>query len=137
MTAELEKRTQAFEMNHRRLQNILYKDHVTNEDARRKIQAAIGKYDELLTLIKKRKLRCFGHVSKYSGLAKKICRAQCRKKEEKVDRRRGGKIILRSGQGWTLLAQLGQLTTGLGGKGLQGSHMWCSNDLTRLWDRLD
>ena len=39
-------------------------------------------------------------------------------KEKKVDRRRDGKIILRSGQGWTLLAQLGQLKTGLGGKGL-------------------
>ena len=30
-----------------------------------------------------------------------------------VDRRRGRKTILRSGQRWTLLAQLGQLKTGL------------------------
>ena len=52
--------------------NILYKDHVTNEEVRRKIQAAIGEYDELLTLIKKRKLRWFGHVSMSSGLAKTI-----------------------------------------------------------------
>ena len=28
---------------------ISYKDHVTNEEVRGKIQAAIGKYDELLT----------------------------------------------------------------------------------------
>ena len=43
LTAELEKRTQAFEMRcYRRLLNISYKDHVTNEDVRRKIQAAIG-----------------------------------------------------------------------------------------------
>ena len=56
LTAELEKRT--FEMRcYRRLLNISYKDHVTNEDVRRKIQAAIGMYDELLTLVKKRKLR--------------------------------------------------------------------------------
>ena len=42
LTAELEKRTQAFEMRcYRRLLNILYKDHVTNEEVRRKIQAAI------------------------------------------------------------------------------------------------
>ena len=40
------------------------------------------------------------------------------KKEENVNRRRGGKTILRSGQGWTLLVQLGQLKTGLGGKEL-------------------
>ena len=39
-------------------------------------------------------------------------------KRRKVDRRRGKKTILRSGQGWTLLVQLGQLKTGLGGKGL-------------------
>ena len=38
-------------------------------------------------------------------------------KEENVDRTRGGKIMLRSGQGCTLLAQLGQLKTGLGEKG--------------------
>ena len=48
-TLELVKRTQVFEMRcYRRLLNISYKDHVTNEDVRRKIQAAIGKYDELL-----------------------------------------------------------------------------------------
>ena len=43
LTAELEKRTQAFEMRcYRRLLNISYKDHVTNEEVRGKIQAAIG-----------------------------------------------------------------------------------------------
>ena len=56
LTAELEKRMQAFEMRcYRRLLNISY----TNEEVRRKIQAAIGEYDELLTLVKKRKLRWF------------------------------------------------------------------------------
>ena len=70
LTAELEKGTQAFEMRcYRRLLNISYKDHVTNEEVRRKIQAAIG---ELLPLVKKRKLRWFGHVSRSSGLAKTI-----------------------------------------------------------------
>ena len=69
LTAELEKRTQAFEMRcYRRLLNISYKDHVTNEEVRRMIQAAIGEYAELLTLVKKRTLRWFGHVSRSSGL---------------------------------------------------------------------
>ena len=37
LTAELEKRTQAFEMRcYRRLLNISYKDHVTNEEVRRR-----------------------------------------------------------------------------------------------------
>ena len=43
-----------------------------NEEVRRKIQAAIGDYDELLTLVKKQKLSWFGHVSRASGLVKTI-----------------------------------------------------------------
>ena len=71
LTAELDKRMQAFEMRcYRRLLNISYKDHVTNEEVRRKIQTAIGEYDELLTLVKKRQLRWFGHVSRSSGFGK-------------------------------------------------------------------
>ena len=63
LTEELAERTQAFEMRcYRRLINISYKDHVTNEEVRRKIQAAIGKYDELLSLFKKRKLKWFSHI---------------------------------------------------------------------------
>ena len=93
LTAELEKRTQAFEMRcYRMLLNISYKDHVTNEEVCRKIQAAIGKYDELLTLVKKRKLRWFGHVSRSSGLAKTILQGTLKGKKE-ADRRRGGKTI--------------------------------------------
>ena len=58
MTAELEKRSQAFEMRcYQRLLNMSHEDHVANEEVRRKIQAAIIEYDELLTLVKKRKLR--------------------------------------------------------------------------------
>ena len=73
LTAELEKKTQAFEMIcYQRLCSILYKDHVTNKEVCRKIQAAIGEYDKLLTLVKKEKLRWFGHASKFSGLAKTI-----------------------------------------------------------------
>ena len=43
-----------------------YKGPVTNEEVRRKIKAAIGKYVELLTLVRKRKVRWFGHVSMYN-----------------------------------------------------------------------
>ena len=43
--------------------NKYNKDHVTKEEVQRKIQAAIGEYDELLILVKKPKLRWFGHVS--------------------------------------------------------------------------
>ena len=45
------------------LLNILYKDHATNKEIHRKIQATIGEYDELLALVKKWKLKWFGHIS--------------------------------------------------------------------------
>ena len=67
LIAELEKRTRAFEKRcYRRLLYISYKDHVAERQVRRKIQAALGEYFELLTLVKKRKLKWFGHVSKSS-----------------------------------------------------------------------
>ena len=51
---------------------ISYKDHVTNEEARAKIEQAIGPHEDLLTIVKRRKLQWYGHVSRSSGLAKAI-----------------------------------------------------------------
>ena len=65
---------------YQRLLNISYNDHVTNKEVRRKIQAAIGKYYELLTLVKKRKLRWFGNVS---GLAKTIVQGTVKGKRKR------------------------------------------------------
>ena len=63
----------AFEMGrYRRLKNILYNDNVSNEQLCRKIQAAIEEYDEILTIVKKQKLRLLGHVSRFSGFANRI-----------------------------------------------------------------
>ena len=84
LTAELEKMTLAFKIRcYRRLLNISCKDHVTNEEIRRKIQAAVGDYYELLTLVKKRKLRWFGHVSRSSGLAKAILQGMVKGKRKR------------------------------------------------------
>ena len=52
--------------------NISYKDHVTNEEVRAKIQQAIGPHEGLLTTVKRRKLQWYGHVSRSPGLAKTI-----------------------------------------------------------------
>ena len=57
---------------YRRLLNISYKDHVTNEEVRDRIQNAIGVHDDLLIMVKKRKLRWYGHISRSCGLAKTI-----------------------------------------------------------------
>ena len=52
LAAEIERRIQAFEMRcYRRLLNISYKDHVTNEEVRNRIQNATGMHDDLLTMV--------------------------------------------------------------------------------------
>ena len=51
---------------------IFYKDHVTNEEVHAKIQQAIGPHEDLLTIVKRRKLQWYGHVSCSPGLAKTI-----------------------------------------------------------------
>ena len=51
---------------------ISYKDHVTKEEVRAKIQQAIGSHEDLLTIVNRRKLKWSGHVSRSSGLAKTI-----------------------------------------------------------------
>ena len=38
---------------------------------------------------------------------------------------------------WTLPAQLGQLKTDQDGKGLLQIHLWCPDDLPRLWDGIE
>ena len=72
-TAELQSRKQAMEMTcYRKILRISYTDHVTNEEFRAKIQQAIGPHEDLLTIVKRRKLQWYGHVSRSSGLAKTI-----------------------------------------------------------------
>ena len=77
---------QAFKMRcYQRLMNIWYKAHVTSEEVYKKIETAIVKYDELLTLVKKRKQRWFGDVSRFTDLAKTFLQGT-----EKRKRERGG-----------------------------------------------
>ena len=60
-----------------------------------------------------------------------------RKKKKRQTEEEGGKTTAKSGQEWTLPAQLGQLKTGQDGKGLLRIHLWCPDDLPRLWDRIE
>ena len=73
LTAELQRRMQALEMMcYRKIICISCKDHVTNEEVCAKIQRAVGPHEDLLTIVKKRKLQWYGHVSRSSDLAKTI-----------------------------------------------------------------
>ena len=110
---------------------ISYKDHVTNEEVCVKIKQAIGPHENLLTIVKRRKLQWYGHVSRSSGLAKSILqgtvkggrrRGRQRKRWEDNIRKRTGLEFAKSQRAvekrerWRKLAQQLQ------------NHLWCPND---------
>ena len=69
---------------------IFYKDPVTNEEVRNRVQNAIGMHDDLLTMETKRKHKCYGHISRSSGVAKTILQGSVkgarRRKTEEIGR---------------------------------------------------
>ena len=82
------KNTRDMEMRcYRKTLHISYKDHVTNEELCAKIEQAIGPHVDLLTIVKRCKLKWYGHVSRSSGLAKTILQGTV-KGERKQDRQR-------------------------------------------------
>ena len=81
LTAELQRGKQALEI---RCYYISYTDHVTNEEVCAKIKQVIGPHEDL-TIVKRRKLQWYGHVSRSSGLAKPILQGRVK------ERRRQGR----------------------------------------------
>ena len=57
---------------YRKILCISYKDHITNEEVKRRIRDVIGQYKDLLNIVKERKLKWYGHVTRADNLAKTI-----------------------------------------------------------------
>ena len=65
LTAELQRRTQAMEMRYyRKILYISNKDHVSNKEVHAKIQQAVGPHEDVLIIVKRRRLQWYGHVSR-------------------------------------------------------------------------
>ena len=107
---------------------ISYKDHVTSEEVRAKIQQAIGPHEDLLTIGKRRKLQWYGHVSRSSGLAKTILQGTVKGGRRQGDRERGGKTTSGNGQAWSSASPRGQWRTGKNGGNWLRNHLWCPSD---------
>ena len=99
LTAELQRRIQAMEMRcYRKILHISYKDHVTNEEVRAKIQQATGPHEDLLTIVKTQTAvvwSCFpftrsgqNHISRHSERGKKTRQAgeEVRRQHLEIDR---------------------------------------------------
>ena len=129
-TAELQIRIQAMEMRcYRKILHISYKDHVTNEEVRAKIQQAIGPHADLLTIVNSRKMQWYGHVSRSSGLANTILLGTVKGGRRRGrQRERGGKTTSGNGQAWSSASPREQWRTGKNGENWMRNHLWCPND---------
>ncbi|KAK3881878.1 hypothetical protein Pcinc_013719 [Petrolisthes cinctipes] len=97
LTAELQRRIQTLEMRcYRTILGISYLSHISNDQVLTTIQQHIGPYDDLLTIVKERKLRWYGHVRMV--LQKQFSRGQWREGGGGEDRGRSGATTSRSGQ---------------------------------------
>ena len=117
ITAELQRRIQAMKMRcYHKILSFSYKDHVTNEEVRAKIQQAIGPHEDLLTIVKRRKLQWYGHVSRSSGLAKTILQGTVKEGRRQGRQRKRWKTTSRNGQAWSSPSSRGQWRTGKNGE---------------------
>ena len=129
LTAEIERRIQALEMRcYRRLLNISYKDHVTNEEVRNRIQNAIGMHDDL-TMVKKRKLRWYGHISRASGMAKTILQGTVKGARRRGRQKKRWEDNIKEWTGMGFGDSLRAAEEGKDGKVLLQRHLWCPDDL--------
>ena len=123
LTAEPQRKIQAMEMRcYRKILRISYKDSVTNDEVRAKIQQAIGPHEDLLTIVKRRKLQWYGHVSRSSGLAKTSLQGTVK------GRRRQGRQRKRWEDSIMSASPRGQWRTGINGENWLQNHLWCPND---------
>ena len=120
-----------FKDSYRKILHISYKDRVTNEEVRAKLQQAIGPHEDL-TIVKRRKLHWYGHVSRSPGLAKTILQGTV-----KGGRRQGrqGKRWENNIREWTGLEFANptrQRRTEKNEGNWLWSHLWCPQRPPRL-----
>ena len=73
LTAKFRRRKQNMEMRcYCKITHISYKDHVVNEEVCAKIQQAIRPQEDVLAIVKRRKLQWYGYVFRSLSLARTI-----------------------------------------------------------------
>ena len=83
---------------YRKLQRISRKEYVTYDEACANIQQAIGLHEDLLTIVKRRKLKWYGLVSRSSGPAKTILQGTLKRRIREGKQRKKWKDSIRE---WT------------------------------------
>ncbi|CAH1251418.1 Hypp9062 [Branchiostoma lanceolatum] len=105
LTAELQRRILAVEMRcYRILLNLTYRDHITNTEVRNTIRQAMGTdhLEDLLSIVIKRKLRWYGHVTRSKGLSKVILQGTVKGKRRRGRQRKKWDDNIKEWTGMTL-----------------------------------
>ena len=113
-------------MCYRKMLRISYKDRVTNEEVRAKIQQATGPHEDLLMIVKRHKLQRYDHVSGSSGLAKTILQGTVKGGRRQGRQRNRWEDNIRK---WTGL-EFGRSQRAVENRGKNGenwlrNHLWC------------
>ena len=101
---------------------------MTNEKVCNRIQNAVGVHNDLLTMVMKRKLRWYGHISRSLGMANALLQGTVKARRRGRQKKRWEDNIKEwSGMGFG--DYLWQWKTGKGGNVLVQRHLWCPDDL--------
>ena len=81
------------------------RDHITNEKVKARSGNAIRPYEDLLTSVKRRKLKWYGHVTRSSGLAKTILQGTVQGERRRGRQRKRWEDNIKEWAGleWTIL----------------------------------
>ena len=113
---------------YRRILRISYKDHVTNGEVCDKIQQAIGPHEDLLTIVKRRSLRWYSHVSRSPGLAKTILQGTVKGRRRQGRQRKRWEDNVREWIGLELAKSQRAVENRNNGGNWLLNHLWCPND---------
>ena len=105
-----------------------YKDHVTNEEVRAKIQQAVGPHEDLLMIVKRCKLQWYGHVSRSSGLAKTILQGTVKGGRRQGRQRKKWEDNIREWTGLEFGKSQRAAENGQKWRKLVENYLWCPND---------
>ena len=87
-----------------------------------------SRQSDLLTIVKRRKLQWYGHLSRSSGLAKTIVQDTVKGGRRQGRQRNRWEDNTWDGQAWSLPSPRGQWRTEENGGNLLWNHLWCPSD---------
>ena len=101
---------------------------VDDAEVRAKIQQAIGLHEDLLTIVKRRKLQWYGHVSRSSGLAKTILQSTVKGGRRPGGQRKRWEDNIREWTGLEFGKSRRAVENRENGENWLRNHLWCPND---------